>query len=69
MDTTFGKWIEANQALIDCQAKFSKAQIDAMSASEQAQICQKEAQTVSQFLKTDSVSIRHLIEERLKNMH
>lgn len=69
MDTTFGKWIEANQALLDCQAKFSKAQIDAMSAGEQAQICHKEASAVSQFLKTDAVNMRHLVEERLKNMH
>jgi hypothetical protein len=34
MDTTFGKWIAANQSLIDCQAKFSKAQIDAMSPAQ-----------------------------------
>lgn len=69
MDTTFGKWIEANQSLIDCQAKFSKAQIDALSAQEQAQICQTEAAVVRKMLSNDSVSIRHLIEERIKSIH
>jgi len=40
-----------------------------MSASEQAQICHKEAAVVSQLLKSDAVSMRRLVEERLKNMH
>lgn len=69
MDTTLGKWIEANQALIDCQAKFTKAQIDALSPQEQAQICHAEASVVREMLLNDSVSIRRLIEERVKTMH
>jgi len=69
MDTTLGQWIAANQALIDCQAKFTKAQIDAMNPKEQAQICHTEATTVANMLKNDSVGIRALIEERLKYMH
>jgi hypothetical protein len=69
METTFGRWIAANQALIDCQAKFNKAQIDAMSEQDQAKICHSESAAVAAFLRNDQVSIRHLIEEKLKHMN
>ena len=68
METNFGKWIAANQALIDCQAKFTKDQIDAMSHADQLNICKNEASAVEAFLKNDSVSMRNLITERLRHM-
>lgn len=69
METTYEKWIAANQSMIDCMAKFSKDQIDGMQNEQRAQLCQPEASAVTNFLKNDAVSMRHLIEERIKHMH
>lgn len=69
METTLGKWIAANQALLDCQAKFTKDQIDAMSSADQAGICKNEASAVEAFLRNDSITIKNLIAERVKHMH
>lgn len=69
METTYEKFITANQSLIDCMAKFNKDQIDGMPNEQRAQICHTEASAVSTFLKNDAVSFRHLIEERIKHMH
>lgn len=68
METNFGMWIAANQALIDCQAKFTKDQIDAMSPADQHNICKTEATAVEGFLKNDSVTMRNLIADRLRQM-
>jgi len=40
-----------------------------MPNEQRAQLCHTEASAVSTFLKNDAVSIRHLIEERIKHMH
>ena len=65
MSSVYEKWISANHALFACYEKVPADQFNALSKADQDNLCKKEQDAVSGFLKNDSVSFRNIINDRL----
>jgi hypothetical protein len=65
MSSVYEKFIAANHALFTCQQSVTTEQWNEMDSEAQSQVCKSESEAVATFLKNDSVSFKHLINERL----
>jgi hypothetical protein len=65
MSSVYEKWITSNHALFACYEKVSTDQFNALSKADQDNLCKKEQEAVSGFLKNDSVNFRNIIAERI----
>ena len=65
MPNSYLQYITANNALEKCMSGQKPSVYNAMSAAQQAMVCQKEQQAVSDLLSKDSVGFRNLLQERI----
>ena len=65
MNNSYVSFWQANDALAKCMSAQKPDAVQAMSQSDRAALCRSEADAVASLLKSDSVSFRNLLNERI----
>ena len=68
MPNSYLTFIQANDALDKCMRSQKLADVQAMSAADQANVCRPEADAVRSLLNSDAVGFRNLLSERMAAM-
>ena len=66
MNTTYEKFIDANNKLFNCFESVPQEKWTKMSSEEQSSLCHAEKEAVSQFLSTNKVGFANLLKERIE---
>ena len=63
--STYEKYIEANDKLMECYANTEPVDYEKMTPFEKEGVCKSERETVAQFISSGSLTFKSLVAERI----